>query len=134
MCDAIHMHEDYTILICKSFKSSYVRIYVCVFYLTVPTAPRSLMIVNITNSTVSLSWMSPEMPNGIITQYQLQYRRSDSSNNSIFASMSISKDNLTYTMTKLTSNTEYVFRVRAFTVVGHGPHSNTVTNYTSKLI
>ena len=89
------------------------------------------MIVSITNTTVSLSWMPPDTPNGIITQYQLQYRRSD--NSTSITSLNITNDNLTYTVTGLNSNTEYVFTVRAFTVVGHGNASNEVTNYTSKL-
>ena len=101
------------------------------YFITAPTAPKSLMIVSITNTTVSLSWMPPNTPNGIITQYQLQYRRSDSSTN--ITSLDIANDSLTYTVTGLSSNTEYVFTVRAFTVVGHGNASNEVTNYTGKL-
>ena len=87
--------------------------------------------VSITNTTVSLSWMPPDTPNGIITQYQLQYRRSDSSTNII--SLNVTNDTLTYTVTGLSNNTEYLFTVRAFTVVGHGNASNEVTDYASKL-
>ena len=89
------------------------------------------MVVNISNATVSLSWMSPDIPNGIITHYQVQYRRSDS--NTDFISLNITNANLIYTVTGLTGNTEYVFRVRAFTVVGCGAPSNEVIIYTSKL-
>ena len=74
--------------------------------------------------------MPPEMPNGIITQYQMEYR---SGNSSDFISLNINNRILTYTVNGLTSDTEYVFRVRAFTVVGHGPFSDEVTRYTSKL-
>ena len=88
------------------------------------------MVISNTDSTVTLSWMPPEMPNGIITQYQMEYR---SCNSSDFVSLNITNSILTYTVTGLTSNTEYVFRARAFTVVGHGPPSNEVTRYTSKL-
>ena len=91
------------------------------------------MVVNVTDTTMSLSWTPPQMPNGIITHYQVQYRRSDSSSGSTFTSLSTTNAILTYTVTELTSDTEYVFRVRAFTVVGHGPSSNEVTHYTSKL-
>ena len=101
------------------------------YFITAPTAPKSLMIVSITNTTVSLSWMPPDTPNGIITQYQLQYRRSDNTTN--ITSLNIANDNLTYTVTGLSSNTEYVFTVRAFTAVGHGNASNEVTDYTGKL-
>ena len=103
----------------------------CVFYLTVPTTPRSLMIVDITNATVTLSWMPPDRPNGIITQYQIQYRRSDNSTN--ITSPNLTNNTLTYTVTGLSSNTKYVFTVRASTVVGYGNASKAVTDYTSKL-
>ena len=89
------------------------------------------MIVSITNTTVSLSWMPPNTTNGIITQYQLQYWRSENRTN--ITSLDIANDNLTYTVTGLSSNTEYVFTVRAFTAVGHGNASNEVTDYTGKL-
>ena len=75
--------------------------------------------------------MPPNTTNGIITQYQVQHRRSDNSTN--ITSLNITNDNLTYTVTGLSSNTEYVFTVRAFTVVGHGNASNEVTDYTGKL-
>ena len=88
------------------------------------------MVVNITNTTVTLSWMPPDSPNGIITHYQVQYKRSDSSGN--FTSLEQFDPVLNYTVTGLTSDTEYVFRVRAFTVVMHGLPSNDVTALTSK--
>ena len=104
--------------------------FICVILLAVPSAPRSLMIVNVTNATVTLSW-TPPIPNGIIVQYQIQYRSGSSS--SKFTSLNITNAYLTYIVTGLTSNTEYVFRIRAFTVVGHGSLSNEVTTLTSKL-
>ena len=103
----------------------------CMYFIIAPTAPKSLIIVSITNTTVSLSWMPPNTTNGINTQYQLQYRRSDSSTN--ITSLNVTSDTLIYTVTGLSSNTEYVFTVRAFTVVGHGNASNEVADYTSKL-
>ena len=102
----------------------------CVYFLTVPTAPSLLMIVNVTNSTVSLSWMPPDTTNGIVTQYEIQYRENDSSG---FTSLNITNNTLTHTVAGLSSNTEYMFRVRAYTVVGHGPSSNPITDYTDKL-
>ena len=91
-------------------------------FLTVPTAPRSLMIVDVTDTTVTLSWMSPDPPNGIITQYQVQYRITGGGS---FGNNQVTT-NLTYTVTGLMTGTQYDFRVRAFTVVGRGPNSNVV--------
>ena len=100
-------------------------------FLTVPTAPRSLMIVDVNKTTVTLSWMPPDPPNGIISQYQVRYPRIGSSGSE---SRNTMNNILMYTVTGLASNTEYTFEVRAFTRVGSGPYSNdTVTVRTSKL-
>ena len=100
--------------------------YVCFL---VPTTPMSLTIVNTTDSTVTLSWMPPDPPNGIITQYELQYRIAGSSS----GYTSLVTTDLTRTITGLDNNTEYEFRVRARTTVGYGNFSIIATNH-SKLV
>ena len=102
-----------------------------VYFLTVPTPPRSLMVVDVTDTTVTLSWMSSDPPNGIIVNYQIQYRRSDSSSPN-YNSIDTNTDNLTYTVTGLTTNTEYDFRVRADTVAGSSDPSNVVTAFVGR--
>ena len=99
-------------------------------FLKDPTAPRSLMIVDVTDTTLTLSWLLPAMANGIITQYQVQYRRSDSSDGYISVNIS---PTLTYTVTGLNTGTEYNFRVRARTGYGRGPNSDIVTAFAGKL-
>ena len=92
-------------------------------FLAEPTAPRSLMVDDVANTTVTLSWMPPDPPNGIITQYQVQIRRSSSSgsyNNRVTT-------DLTYTVIGLNGGIQYDFRVRASTIVGRGNPSNIVT-------
>ena len=98
------------------------------YFLPVPTAPRSLTIVNTTDSTVTLSWMPPDPPNGIITQYELQYRRVGGS----YTSLQPLNTDLTRTVTGLTSGTQYEFRVRARTTVGYGSFSSIVAVLVSK--
>ena len=98
------------------------------FFLTAPTAPRSLMIVDVTDTTVTLSWMPPDSPNGIITQYQIQYRITGGGS---FGDNQVTID-LTFTVTGLMTDTRYNFRVRAFTIVGRGPPSNVVTAFVGK--
>ena len=107
---------------------------VCVFLYIAPTAPRSLRAVDSTDTTVTLSWMPPDPPNGIITQYQVQYRKSDDSSDS-FANNEVNtmSTDLTYTVTGLMTSTEYRFRVRAFTVVGRGDRSNIIDVFVGKL-
>ena len=106
------------------------KVFILYFYLLpVPTAPRSLTVVNTTDSTVTLSWMPPDPPNGIITQYELQYRRVGGS----YTSLQPLNTDLTRTVTGLTSGTQYEFRVRARTTVEYGSFSNIVTAFVSKL-
>ena len=100
-------------------------------FLKDPTAPGSLMVVDVTNTTVTLSWMTPDPSNGIIDQYQIQYRRSDSSDG--YVSVNTSPPTLTYTVTGLTTNTEYDFRVRARTGYERGEFSTVVTAFVGKL-
>ena len=86
------------------------------------------MVVDVTNTAVILSWMSPDPLNGNITQYQVQYGRSGGS----FGNNQVTTD-LTYTVTGLITGTQYDFRMRAFTVVGNGPSSDVVTVFVGKL-
>ena len=86
------------------------------------------MLGEVTDKTVTLSWMPPVPPNGIITQYQVQYSRSGGG----FGNSQMTTD-LTYTVAGLVTGTEYDFRIRAFTVVGRGPISNVVTAFVGKL-
>ena len=90
------------------------------------------MILNDTDTTVTLSWMSPDPPNGIISQYRVQYRRSDSSSPN-YNSIDTNTNDLTYTVSGL-DNTEYDFRVRAGTVVGYSDPSNVVTAFVGKCV
>ena len=101
----------------------------CICFLIAPTAPRSLTLGEVTDTTVTLSWMLPDPPNGIITQYQVQYRITGGGS---FGNNQMTTD-LTYTVTGLMTGTQYYFRVRAFTVVGRGPPSNVVTALVGKL-
>ena len=103
-------------------------LYVCSLYV-VPSEPRSLMVVNITDTTVTLSWMPPNPPNGIIIGYQVQYRRDNSSD---LISLDTNDTSLNYTVTGLTNNVDYVFSVRAYTAVGYGAYSSEVTAHASK--
>ena len=90
------------------------------------------MIVDVTDTTVTLSWISPDPPNGIITNYRVQHRRSDS-NSPDYTSIDTRTNDLTYTVTGLSTNTEYNFRIRADTVVGHSQPSNVVTTLVGTL-
>ena len=89
------------------------------------------MIADVTDTTVTLSWMPPETPNGIITNYRVQNRRNDSKNSG-YNSSDTMNNILIYTVTGLTTNILYNFRVRADTVVGRSDPSNVVTALVGK--
>ena len=87
----------------------------------VPTAPRSLSVNNVDDNTITLSWMEPNMSNGIIISYQLEYKIVDSDDSFV----SVNSTSLMYTVTGSTPRTGYqFFRVAAYTRVGRGPYSS----------
>jgi len=74
---------------------------------------------NTGDNTITLSWMEPDMSNGIIIAYQIEYRIS----NSDASFMAENSSSLMYTVTGLMPSTGYQVRVAAFTRVGPGPYS-----------
>ena len=94
--------------------------------LTVPNKPTSLHIDSATADVVSLSWKMPSQPNGIIIKYEIQYQTASNS-------QTVSVTSAAHKVTGLVGDTEYQFRVRAYTRVGAGPWSNPVIGHTGKL-
>ena len=73
---------------------------------------------NATDTTVSLSWMIPDLSDGDIIEYHVEYR----------PKLPCSKrtKSLSNMVTGLLPDTEYEFRVAAVTAGGYGPYSDTV--------
>ena len=110
------------------FTNSILYFIVCVHYsITEPSAPRSLMFNHITYTTITVSWMPPLMPNGLITRYDLEYKEL---NDTFFTRRFPSANRRNYTITDLTPDTLYVIRIAAVTVVGRGPFTTNMTNIT----
>ena len=103
-------------------------IYILLCFLTEPEMPTSLRVVDVTYTTITLSWSPPDMPNGIIMDYHLQYRRANSS--SLYFILLPIDNQLTRTITRLSPSTEYDFRVAATTIVGRGLYTGLVTTIT----
>ena len=99
----------------------------CIYYHLEPTAPRSLTIESTTDTTVTLSWGTPDPANGIIIYYQVDYKTIHGSYSSLWPF----NTNLIRMVTGLVSNTEYNLRVTAFTVAGKGT-SSYITAHTGK--
>ena len=76
--------------------------------------------------------MAPVIPNGIITQYELQYRRS--SRDSVTITFNISNiiigNTLTSNVVGLLPFTKYELKLRAYTQVGPGPYSESLRTET----
>ena len=84
----------------------------------VPSEPQQLETVSdsVTSTSVTLQWMQPEYPNGIITQYSIEYdgKVIDKFGGDV-------SDRMTSTVEGLTPDTDYVFKMKAYTVRGGGP-------------
>ena len=87
------------------------------------------MVDSVTNNTVTLSWMTPNQTNGIIIQYQLQYRRCSGGS---YTTLQPLNSAVTRTVTGLSFDTEYCFRVKAFTVVGASSYTAVTRGRTCK--
>ena len=90
----------------------------------VPSKPRSLEILSVNSTTVTLQWIPPEILNGVITHYSIQL---DGTNIGNFSSSV-----LMYAIEGLSPDTLYVLQLRAHTGAGAGP-SSTITFITCKL-
>ena len=66
---------------------------------------------------MTLQWRPPENPNGVITQYSIQFNETDIDNN-------ISSNILMYTVGGLSPDTVYVLYLRAHTGAGAGKPIN----------
>ena len=64
---------------------------------------------------ISITWSPPERPNGIITEYEVSYEPSDSSQ-----PLSTGLETSFTTPSNLDLGTEFIFSVRASTSVGFG--------------
>jgi len=84
----------------------------------VPTEPRSLTVDKVTDTTVTLSWIIPDPTNGEITQYELQYK---SCADIGYNALQPLNNAVTRMVAGLSNNTEYCFRVRAYSIVSLGP-------------
>ena len=82
----------------------------------VPSEPCSLREASVTSTTVTLQWMPPETPNGVITHYSVQCggRVIDNFGSEILKSMM-------GTVEGLSPDTQYVVQLTAHTRVGAGP-------------
>ena len=83
--------------------------------------------VNLSTTAIQVTW--DEVPvigrNGIITRYEVEYNQTAFSEVASSLLESVDAPTLMKTLNSLHEYTEYSIRVRAYTVKGPGPYSNT---------
>ncbi|XP_056269869.1 ephrin type-B receptor 3-like isoform X5 [Pseudoliparis swirei] len=107
-----------------SNKSPYTPLFSAVNITTNQAAPSAVPTVHLmaaTASTMSLSWLPPEKPNGIILDYEIKYHEKDQ-NEPIAHTMTAQRSNAR--IEGLKAGTPYVVQVRARTVAGYGRYSS----------
>ncbi|XP_074506777.1 ephrin type-B receptor 3 [Sebastes fasciatus] len=91
-----------------------------------PSAVPTVHLMRSTSDTLSLSWLPPEKPNGVILDYEIKYHeRGQAMSHTVTAQHSSSK------VEGLRAATPYVVQVRARTVAGYGRYSNPMDFSTS---
>ncbi|XP_035271810.1 ephrin type-B receptor 3-like isoform X6 [Anguilla anguilla] len=106
-----------------SSKSPYTPQYSAVNITTNQAAPSAVPTVHLmgaTASTMSLSWLPPEKPNGIILDYEIKYHEKDQGE-AISHTMTAQRSSAR--IEGLKAGTPYVVQVRARTVAGYGRYS-----------
>ncbi|XP_053185572.1 ephrin type-B receptor 3 [Scomber japonicus] len=84
-----------------------------------PSAVPTVHLMRSTSDTLSLSWLPPEKPNGVILDYEIKYHeRGQAMSHTVTSQHSSAK------VEGLRAATPYVVQVRARTVAGYGRYSN----------
>uniref|UniRef100_A0A3B3QNM7 Ephrin type-B receptor 3 n=1 Tax=Paramormyrops kingsleyae TaxID=1676925 RepID=A0A3B3QNM7_9TELE len=86
-----------------------------------PSAVPTVHLMGATASTMSLSWLPPEKPNGIILDYEIKYREKDQGE-AIAHTMTAQRSSAR--IEGLKAGTPYIVQVRARTVAGYGRYSS----------
>ncbi|KAM8745965.1 ephrin type-B receptor 3b isoform 11-T11 [Acanthopagrus schlegelii] len=86
-----------------------------------PSAVPTVHLMAASASTMSLSWLPPEKPNGIILDYEIKYHEKDQGE-AIAHTMTAQRSNAR--IEGLRAGTPYVVQVRARTVAGYGRYSS----------
>ncbi|XP_046893140.1 ephrin type-B receptor 3-like isoform X7 [Hypomesus transpacificus] len=86
-----------------------------------PSAVPTVHLMGATANTMSLSWLPPEKPNGIILDYEIKYHEKDQAE-AIAHTMTAQRSSAR--IEGLKQSTPYVVQVRARTVAGYGRYSS----------
>ncbi|XP_072027055.1 phosphatidylinositol phosphatase PTPRQ-like [Amphiura filiformis] len=90
----------------------------------VPPAPEELGASNTDTDSITIEWLAPDPPHGVIIRYHIQYWKTSES---MSTAMSAMNERTAFTLTGLLPTSKYLFRVQAETSAGRGDWSKTVT-------
>ncbi|XP_041658724.1 ephrin type-B receptor 3 [Cheilinus undulatus] len=91
-----------------------------------PSAVPTVHLMRSTSDTLSLSWLPPEKPNGVILDYEIKYHERGQ-----VMSHTVTSQHSSAKVEGLKAATPYVVQVRARTVAGYGRYSNPMDFSTS---
>ncbi|KAJ0011764.1 hypothetical protein NQD34_012739 [Periophthalmus magnuspinnatus] len=91
-----------------------------------PSAVPTVHLMRSTADTLSLSWLPPEKPNGVILDYEIKYHE-----RGLAMSHTVTSQHSSAKVEGLRAATPYVIQVRARTVAGYGRYSNPMDFSTS---
>lgn len=100
------------------------------YTLRLPGQPTSVVLGTSTATTQPISWTAPAS-GGALTDYEIQYAAASSGSWSTFADGT--STTASTTVTSLTADTNYDYRVRASNSCGSGSWSSTATGYTLRV-
>ena len=98
-------------------------LYIC----TAPTVPLELSIMDVTNSSIVLSWKPPRFSSTPVVKYVLEWRKVSEPSNLFLQE---TKEHY-IEITGLTANTEYQFKVAAINHETYGLFTDVLSQYTS---
>lgn len=110
-----------------SISTFYVYVFIYYFTLVPDGAPQNFSGDSLSETSILLEWDLPakHLQNGEIVMYQLLYRKLGSN-----IEEELNVTGLQYEVKGLDMNTDYVFRIRAFTSMGPGPWSAEYRHHT----
>ena len=109
------------------------------FYLTVPSAPQDVTVVTQGFTSLTLSWTTPQSPNGIILNYTVRIHYRDYGciifllqikYNDKVVVVAVEDAKPTIVLSQLSTDTTYEISVSATNNAGEGVYSNIITTNT----
>ena len=94
------------------------------------TPPRNCSAVAVNSTSISLSWILPLVPNGLIVNYSVTYRPIQSQSGIDYTASGLpfvahtTNNSTTISIDQLFEATSYSFAITAFTIVGPSPASS----------